>query len=110
MLQPERGARRDAFLGHEDLAVLVPRPDTLGRAADRLDDRRLDAGQRENRAHRLALEPVLLVDALDEGAHVVPLGVQRAREGRRAGGDLAEGEHGAAEDEVGGFHLASRLR
>ena len=51
---PEVRALQDALLGEEAIAVLVPRHDALGRAADRIEDRLLGLGLRQQRFELLA--------------------------------------------------------
>jgi len=47
VLGPETHAGRDALLGHEDVAVLEPRHDALGRSRHRVENRLVDDGRVE---------------------------------------------------------------
>ncbi len=95
MLEPELRAGGDPLLGEKNFTIFVPGLDPLGGAADGLDDRLLDARQRKHAAQAFALQPMLRVHALDEGAHVFALRVERARSGIRGCGQ-ARGQQGAA--------------
>ena len=56
---PEVGALLDALLGEKTLAILVPRHDALGGPADRIEDRLLGLGLRQQRSSCARVEAVV---------------------------------------------------
>jgi hypothetical protein len=81
---PEVGALQDALLGQEAFAVLEPRHHALGGAADRIEDRLLGFGLREQRFELRAREAEVATGLVDEGAHFGALHVDGGR-GRNPG-------------------------
>ena len=98
MLGPEAHAGRDALLGHEDVAVLEPRDDALGRARHRVEDRLIDDGRVDERRELGAIEAVSADHLVDESSASRRVGGLR----RRAANDRVS----ADADENSANHVA----
>ncbi len=100
MCDPEVRALQDALLSEEALAVLEPGHDALGRPADRIEDRLLRFGLRQQRFELVAREAEIAAGLLDERAHLGTLQIERGR-----GGDASEAEQCGENFRQGVIHL-----
>src|SRR5690554_8153520 len=69
VLVPERHALLHPSISDEDLAVLVPRPNPLGRPGDSLKNSVLALGLCQQSAYMLGVEAVLAAHLLDKGVN-----------------------------------------